>query len=257
MTPYENCLHAMERILSLTGVTYWRDSIRQDVLAWQDFRDTSRHLATYGGMGSFNDICICRDNSHQVTDAQEPWANSLFGWLRSVAFYLAKHPSDTMSAKELRASVGRHDSVFVAFVGGDKVRDDARGLISDRRVRLEGWHCLQCDHSEVTEGDLNRYIAENILPELVFEACEKRTLTDLVDSVMALSIPGYETISAELKSTLTESGITFVQRKDWMRPCPSCEGHNTVVFRWILTFDNPVSFEPSDDNGPFIERITG
>ena len=257
MTPYENCLQAMVHLLSLVGERYWSESIRQDILVWQDFRDTSHHLSTYGGMGSFNDIWICGENSHQVTETLEPWVNSLFGWLRSVAFYLAKHPSDTVSAEEIRANVGWYDSVFVAFVGGDKVRDDARGRVSDRRIRLEGWRCFQCGQSEVTERDLDRYIAENLLPELVFEACEKRALTDLVESVMALRIPGYEAILTELKAAVTESGITLVQRKDWMRPCPSCDGHNTGVFRWILTVGDPARFEASDDNVPTIERITG
>lgn len=257
MTPYENCLLAMKDLLSKVGVEYWAEQIRQDILVWQDFRDTSRHLSAYGGMGSFNDIWICRENLHRVTEVQEPWVNSLFGWLRSVAFYLAKHPSDSVSAEKLRTNVGSYDSIFVAFVGGDKVCDDARGRISDRRLQLEGWRCLQCARCEVTERDLNRYIAENILPELIFDACEKRTLTDLVDSVMALCIPGYETFSAELKTAVAESGIPFVQRRDCMRPCPTCGGHNIGGFRWLLTGGNPARFEPSEDNGSFVERITG
>jgi hypothetical protein len=76
-------------------------------------------------MGSFNDIWICRDNSHHVTEAQEPWVNSLFDWLKGVAFYLAEHPNDNVSAQELQDNVGRYDSVFVAFVGGRNVHSDA------------------------------------------------------------------------------------------------------------------------------------
>jgi uncharacterized protein DUF6966 len=257
MTPYENCLRAIERLLSATGVTYWPDSIRRDILDWQNSWDTSHHLSTYGGMGSFNDIWICRENSHNVTEAQEPWVNSLFDWLKGVAFYLAKHPNDNVSAQELKSNVGRYDSIFVAFVGGDNVRNDARGRIGDRSVRLQGWRCFQCQRSEATDRDLDYYIAENLLPELVFEGCEKRTLTDLVDAVMGLRIPDYETIAGELKTAVSESGITFVQRKGWMRPRPSCGGHDTGVFRWILTVGNPMRFEPSEDNVPTIERITG
>jgi Domain of unknown function (DUF6966) len=257
MTPYENCLWAIERLLSATDVTYWPDSIRRDVQVWQLFRDTSHHLSTYGGMGSFNDIFICRDKGHSVTEAQEPWVNSLFDWLKSVVFYLANDPKDAVSAQELEDNVGCYDSVFVAFVGGENVRDDARGRIADRPARLEGWRCFQCHHSEATDRDLDRYIAENLLPKLVFDACEKQTLTDLVDTVIRLRIPNYETISGELKTTGSKSGITFLQRKNWTRACPSCDGNDTGMFRWILTVGNPVHFEPSEDNVPTIERITG
>jgi hypothetical protein len=109
----------------------------------------------------------------------------------------------------------------------------------------------------VTDQDLDRYIAKNLLPKLVFDACEKQTLTGLVDKVMRLRIPNYETICGELKTAVSESGISLLQRKDWMRPCLSCGGRDTGSFRWILTSDNPMRFEPSEDNVPTIERITG
>ena len=255
MTPYENCLLAIERLLSTVGVNYWADWIRRDIQDWQNSRDTSHHLSAYGGMGSFNDIWICRENSHNVTEPQEPWAQSLFEWLKAVAFYLAEHPKDEVSAQELQDAVGCYDSVLSAFVGGRNVRADARGF-ADRRERLEGWRCFQCSHSEVTDRDLERYIAQSLVPGLVFEACEKQMLDGLVETILAVQIP-LANIRNELEAAVTNGGIAFVKRQGWMQPCPSCGAQNTGVFRWRLTAEKPARFEPSDDNLPVIERITG
>src|SRR5713226_2064726 len=256
MSPYENCLLAIERLLLTVDVKYWPDSIRRDIQDWQNSRDTSHHLSTYGGMGSFNDIWICRENSHNVTEPQEPWAQSLFEWLKAVAFYLAEHPKDQVSAQELQDAVGCYDSVLAAFVGGRNAHTDARGLTHERE-RLQGWRCFQCGHSEVTNRYLELYIAQTLVPGFVFEACETQTLEGLVETVLALQIPHLGYIRAELEATVTNSGITFLKREGWMRPCPSCGAENTGVFRWQLTGQKPARFEPSDDNLPVIEKITG
>src|ERR1051325_1457583 len=182
MNPYENCLRAIERLLSATGVTYWPESIQRDIRDWQDFRDTSHHLSTYGGMGSFNDVVISQLNSNNVTDEQDPWVNSLFSWLKAVAYYLAKHPTDHVSVQELQENVGCYDSVFVAFVGWNNVRSDARGRTTDRKVTLDGWFCIMCHHYGVTRGDLVRYIITTLVPKLVFQACENEILPELVDT---------------------------------------------------------------------------
>jgi hypothetical protein len=255
MTPYENCLLAIERLLSTVGVNYWADWIRRDIQDWQNSRDTSHHLSAYGGMGSFNDIWICRENSHNVTEPQEPWVQSLFEWLKAVAFYLAEHPQDEVSAQELQEAIGCYDSVLAAFVGGRSIRADARGF-ADRRERLNGWRCLQCGYSEVTDRDLERYIAQNLVPGLVFEACERLALDQLVQRLLALEIERVASIRDDLVAAVAGSGITFLKRKGWMQPCSRCGAQNTGVFRWRLTAEKPPRFEPSDDNLPVIERIT-
>jgi hypothetical protein len=255
MNPYENCLVAIERLLSNVGVKYWADSIRQDIHDWQNKRDTSHHLSTYGGMGSFNDVWICRENRNNVTEAQEAWAQSLFDWLKAVAFYLARHPLDRLSAKQLRGRVGSNDSVLAAFVGGGNVHSEYRGL-SDTVERLHGWRCAECGHCEVTNADLERYIAASLMPELVFQASETLTLDALVDRVLNLQIPQLANIRDDLEAVVKSSGITFHKRDDWMRPCPSCGSKDTGLYRWRLMANKPRRFEASDDNLPFVKKIT-
>ncbi len=77
MNQYEHCLIAMKRLLDAVGESHWAKWIDTDIKVWRANCDVSHHLSAYGGMGSFNDIWICRANQHTLTEAQEPWANTL------------------------------------------------------------------------------------------------------------------------------------------------------------------------------------
>ena len=100
MTHYENALIAMERLLTAVGEDHWANWIRKDLRQWKEASDVSHHLSAYGGMGSFNDVGICGGNQHAITDAQEPWANTLFEWLKAVCHYLARRPRESVTGGE-------------------------------------------------------------------------------------------------------------------------------------------------------------
>lgn len=249
MTQYENCLKALERLLSAVGERYWANWIREDIIEWNSTRSVRHHLSAYGGMGSFNDVWICRQNQHAVTPSQEPWAQALFEWLKSVCYYLARHPDSHASKAKLRKEVGRYDSPLAAFVGGDTAPDSMRGLVNDGNV-IQGWRCLRCGHSEVSSLGIESFIAEDLIPDMVFRACEEQALCELVDRVLALDISGLTHLRKRIQAGLSASGISLHDRDGWMCPCPSCSSNDTAVYRWKLLSGAPAKFFPAKNNLP-------
>src|SRR5262245_59574449 len=153
MGHYQHCLEAMIRLLEAVGETQWSTWLREDVRLWQASSDTRHHLAAYGGMGSFNDVCICRQNQDRVTEQQEPWANVLFEWLKTLCYFLARNPQEEVTAARLLKAVGRHDAALAAFVGGDRAPVSMRGRVNGEQ-KLQGWRCLDCGHGEVATQDI-------------------------------------------------------------------------------------------------------
>ncbi len=249
MGHYEHCLCAMMRLLEAVGEKHWSAWIREDIRLWQTASDASHHLSAYGGMGSFNDVWICGANQHRVTAAQEPWANQLFEWLKTLCYYMAQHPNEKVTAASLLKTVGRHDAALAAFVGGDKAPVSMRGRVSAGR-KLQGWRCLDCGYAEVSTRDVDYAIAQDLIPVMVFQACEAQTLDTLVASVLALNVPSIGEARHELASATHQSGIMVNEREGWMRPCPNCGKENTAVYRWRWASGPPVHFAPADDNLP-------
>lgn len=251
---YEHSLLAMKRLLDVVGEAHWADWIQTDIEQWRSERSTSHHLSAYGGMGSFNDIFICRTNQHKITKAQEPWANTLFKWLKSLCYYLAKHPKGAVAAETLSRVVGRYDSVLAAFVGGHAAPNSMKGYVNENQ-ELHGWRCRCCGRSEVSNGDIEQLIAQDVVPQLVFQSCESLSLDKLVDQVLACDIADIRNIRQTLVRAVVASGITLEDRDCWRQPCPNCGKEDAAVHRWRMTVRDGVSFQPSDNSDATINLV--
>ena len=200
-------------------------------------------------MGSFNDIWIGRANQHTLTGEQEPWANTLFEWLKSLCHFLAQHPDDSFDANMLTNAIGRHDSALAAFVGGKNAPASMRGYANEDR-KLQGWQCLRCGHGEASNRDIESLIAQDVVPNMVFQSCERSTLDKLVDQTLACDIPGLGNVRQSLAAAITGCGVALTDRDGWMRPCPNCGEDDTAVYRWRLVVNGGLQFEAADDNLP-------
>jgi len=229
-TQYEQALTAMERLLCAVNEKHWGDWVREDLNRWRASSDTSHHLSAYGAMGSFNDVAICH-GYHKVNTAQEPWAIVLFEWLRAVCYYLAHHPHEQFAAPALARLIGRHESSLAAFVGGDKAPASMRGYVGSDHS-LGGWRCGACGHAEVSIRHIDYYIAEDVIPRMVFDACEKGTLNEVVDTALSLDIQGLEESRRELVLAAEASGIVVRDKEGWMWECPKCGQQHSCVPRW-------------------------
>ena len=248
MNQYEHALTATKRLLCAVDESRWANWVQVSIDRWRATHDTSHHLSGYAGMGSFNDIFICRENQHRVTYLQEPWVNGLFEWLRSLCFFLARRPHEFFTAEELSSSIGRLDAPLAAFVGGDKADRSSRGFAGT--PVLQGWRCLCCGHADVSHRDLEAFMAADMLPRMVFRACEKLALDQLVDRILAGDTADIRKRREHLSAALRASSISLSGRAGWMRPCPNCGGDNTAVYRWKRTANKEAGFEPTDDNSP-------
>lgn len=252
MTQYEHSLLAMKRLLDAVHENHWAQWIATDIERWRASGDTSHHLSAYGGMGSFNDVIICHANQHSVTEVTEAWANTLLVWLKSVCYFLAKHPQHSFSPETLAARIGLHDSSLAAFVGGDQAPASMRGYAAEP-AKLRGWRCLQCGQAEVTDRDIEYLMAQDLIPGMMFSACVSQTLDKLVDKVLAADISGTEETRKMLAVAVAASEIRLVPRDGWNWKCPHCGSDDTAVYRWVLCSGNECRFEPSADNLPLQE----
>ncbi len=249
MNQYEHTLVALKRLLDAVGVRQWSDWIETDIEHWRADKDTAHHLSAYGAMGSINDVWVLKANKHDVTEAQEPWVNALFQWMKSVCRHLAQHPAGSFSADKLARATGKLDSVLAAFEGGKDAPDSMRELVING-PELGGWRCLGCGYSEVTETEAEVFVADDVVPDLVFRSCEGLRLDTLVDQVLAGDIAGLQDRRKELKAAIRSSDILLSNREGWMRPCPACGRNETAVYRWRFMPGGAPPLVPSDDNLP-------
>jgi hypothetical protein len=249
MTQYENSLIAMRRLLKSVGHSYWARWIGIDLRLWRQRRSVSHHLAAYGGMGTFNDIWIRQDIGSAVTERQAIWADTLFEWLKAVCRFLAQHPTTPFKAPALAVGVGKHDPGLAAFVGGDQAPPSMRGYADEPR-KLEGCRCRRCGHSETAYQSVEAFLADTLLPRMVFEACERMVLEGLVDKALGLDIPGIATRRRELSGAVSASKIVLRRSTRFMRPCPACGDHGTIAYCWRLTGGRALRFRPAEDNLP-------
>ena len=249
MDAFESSLRAMERLLRTVGEDRWARRMGEDLEAWIERGDASRHLSAYGGMGSFSDVMLCEANGHRVSRAQEPWVWELFETLQSVCLHLASRPQETPQAQALLEESGRRDPVLAAFSGGHDGAPGAAALAGEG-TRIQGWRCLECGHGEVRPEGIDATIARDVVPGMVCRACVEGTLEAVVDRVLAIEIPDLDPARRRMRAALEAGGLGIPEGRGWMRPCPGCGGEDTAVYRWRLVQGETPRFVPSRDNLP-------
>lgn len=219
---YLESLQATEVLLRKVGETTWADGLAEDIKLWKERGETQNHLSKYGGMGSFNDLVLCAENWHQVTAAQAPWIQALFGHLQNLCSGLARHP--------------RHEAVYTE-VGAP--------LKTESEIRIHGWRCLECGYSQLAPSSIDAYLTESLLPPLFSK--DQVNLFAIVDAVLALQIDGLDFFRKRVEKALKKSEILIKEMPGWMRPCPSCRSDDTAAYRWALI---DKEFRPTPDNLP-------
>lgn len=246
---YEQALVATETLLREVAEDRWADWLCEDIRAWQRARDVSHHRRAYGGMGSFNDVFICRANHHRVTAEQEPWANSLFEWLKALLFYLSVHPTESPTSDVLHSEVSRDAPSLVAYAGEVAARTQVHARTGSL-VKAAGVRCLSCGHAEMTHIEIDRAIADHTMPGVVFDACARGTLVDAVRQVLGISLPGVQDWRDRLRLAARAGWIQVRNREDRLHSCPQCGANTMAVYRWLYNPDHPSRFAPAMDNLP-------
>lgn len=172
-----------------------------------------------GGMGSFSDLIICRENGHQITAEREPLANELMSCMSSICHTTSK-----------RGDLTAHDAI--ACCG-------TLGLV------LSGWLCRICGYGAANDRALRSLIAANAVREAIRTGIQRQT-PEVVLLGLWTGPEDWDGLQA-LRARSVADGIQSLNSDGWMRPCPVCGSEDTCVYRWS---DNGLSFQPTSDNLP-------
>lgn len=87
-----DCLKETITLLDRVDAHHWADWMKASLtqLENDDLSGVQRVLASYGGMGSFNDLVICSANGHCVQDDEYRTVNDELEELRNEAYDLAQ-----------------------------------------------------------------------------------------------------------------------------------------------------------------------
>ena len=174
-------------------------------------------LDAYGGIGSFNDLVLDPVNGHALERMQVPWANRLLAVLGERVYQLACERTDE-----------RFEAAWV----------------HPPDPPIEGWRCLVCGHGEITDYDVEWWIARVLVPAHVADS----TLEDapgLVDVILSGQVIGATESRADVMARASVSGLHVAYRDDAMRPCPACGSADTAAYRWIFAGGG---LHPAEDN---------
>lgn len=172
-----------------------------------------------GGMGSFSDLVICRENHHEISSEREPLANELVSCLSSVCY---------TSSRE-----------------GALTADTAVASCGTLSLVLSGWRCLACGHAQTTLRGVRSLIAGIGVRCAIRDGIAQRSPSDTL--IARWRAPeDYDTVRSLVERART-SGIGYSESDSWMRPCPVCGSVDTCMYRWREDGDR---FVPSDDNLP-------
>lgn len=233
---YKLTLEAIFKLLNETGVQFWADWILEDLDNWENNKSVWHHLSAYGGMGSFNDVVICVENNHKVTKQQETWVNHLLMSLQSLAYYLAKYETSEINVDIIKEKLKYNYS------------------------KIQGSRCLACGYSELSESDIDNFIAPKIISEVMIKALSEGRLIEFIDRVIDMNLPQIYIEREKIKIIIERSNINFTTLQRQMRPCPKCGSNDTAVYRWNKTKRKNILMEeverldPSEDNLPLRKK---
>lgn len=232
MDYYKVVLEALYKLLNETGVKYWAEWISKDINFWIECKSVEHHLSAYGGMGSFNDVVICLQNNHKVTNEQESWTNFLLMNLQSLSVLLTESKD--------------------RIIGLEDIKNNLRSNSS----KIQGARCLACGYSELSSYNVDNFIAPKIISDGIVKSLSSGNLMEFVEDVIGINLPEIEPAREEIIKIIQDSNINYTMLNRWMRPCPQCGSDDTAVYRWDrvkkmgFLFSLQEKFEPSDDNLP-------
>jgi hypothetical protein len=232
MDYYGMVLRSMCELISKSNMTYWTNWLYEDITCWERDQSVDHHLSAFHKDG-LGDVCVCVQNGFDITIEQEPWAQILHEKLCVVSINLAKQ---IKSKHEVDIEEALSISVFSR--------------------NIQGSRCLKCGFMQLSQSNIDFYLAPNIIFHELCERLKTRRLDSFVSDVLSLNINTIEKERSLIRSMMERSNISFVDTGRFMRPCEKCESTDTAVYRWEEKLDKKlfqsdrIIFVPSKDNIP-------
>ena len=103
---------------------------------------------------------------------------------------------------------------------------------------------LSLGYAQASHRNLEAFIADDILPGMVFHGCERLTLDQLVDRVLAGDLADITDRREQMAAAVRRSNISLSDCVGWMRPCPNCGSNDTRVYYWKRAASREARFTP-------------
>ena len=110
---------------------------------------TEHHLRAYGGMGSFNDVVIGKN------DTMGLWKSRVFGTIQTLAYGLAKGNIKTASLEE-------------NFYGNEL-------------TEISGWRCRNCGNAIINTRNTDIFMASFFIPKFFVKYLKEDNLSGILD----------------------------------------------------------------------------
>jgi hypothetical protein len=206
---FEDAQRVLVSLLNEVGEHHWANHISR--------ASSSSFRGLLGGMGSLNDLIICRANSHKIADDDDPRANTLLVAMIGVC-------AETSSRG--------------AMTGEDASRRCAGGGIV-----LSGSRCLQCGHSFSGSRQVLSFVTERRLQRVLEDSSASDWPVGRLLDYWHTGEPNH--VMEMLIDRLQAAGIEYSPGNGWMRPCRQCGSDDTCIYRWTISSD---SVSPASDN---------
>lgn len=204
---YIYALQALKQLFTETSCT-WRKWIETDIEEYLSTGSVEHHLGAYGGMGSINDIWICKVNNHTINDEAEPWANELMEYLKCLSYGIAN-----------------------IIKAGKKINIEKIFAESRTRKILTGIQCESCGFSQIHKRETDSYLASLLLPKMVKKAVLQNKTGELISACLIPDIPNLVEEREQVIKLAEQSGICFSASKNSC--CKKC-GSDTRIRYWKL-----------------------
>jgi len=213
----ELALAGMVRLLEHSGEGRWLLWARRHLEKARAGSIDATVLDAYGGAGSFNDLVLDPGNGHALERMQIPWANRLLAVLGERVYQLAYERTD--------------ERFEVSWV---RPPDPP----------VEGWRCLACGHAEITDYDIEWWVARILVPAHVADSTLAEG-AEMIATLLSGQVLGAAESRGDLMARADASGVPIAYREGAMSPCPQCGSSDTAVYRWIFAGGG---IHPADDN---------
>ncbi len=212
---YKLSLELLIKLLAGEGYENWQKWLSEDIRLWETDYSTEHHLRAYGGMGSFNDVIFCEDDTNSI------WKRKMFGTVQTLAYSFAKGEISTIPLEESFYSYGS--------------------------TQISGWRCRDCGEAKINEAAIENYISNIFLPKIFVEYIKKDKLSEIVDVEKVRNSEEISRKRKEIESIIQKSSIELANSEKWLWTCPKCQSKETCAYRWYLT-ENDTKLIEADDN---------
>lgn len=204
---YICALKALKQLFTETSCA-WKKWIETDIEEYLSTGSVQHHLMAYGGMGSINDIWICKVNNHTINDEAEPWANELMECLKWISYGIAH-----------MIKAGKQINIQKIFAE------------SRTPKILTSIQCKSCGFSEIRKKETDSYLASLLLPKMAEEAFLQNRTEELISACLVPDIPNLLEERERIIKLAEQSGVGFSVYKNFC--CKKCGG-DTIIRYWKL-----------------------